>query len=78
MDSSNPFLGINRSPLFLKFLRRLVMNTRILNRESAWKVAGRLGIVIKNGKEMIVRGVKINTKMNKRERNLMENFGAKN
>ncbi len=62
------------------------MNTRILNRVNAWKIAGKRGIVIKKRKEIVVRDIKDrNVKMNveineieKIEGNLMENFGDKN
>jgi len=58
------------------------MNTRILNRGSAWKVAGKLGIIRRKRKETIRRermdrGVEIK-KIEKIERNLMENSDAKN
>jgi hypothetical protein len=62
------------------------MNTRILNRGSAWKIAGRLGIIRRKRKETMRRGrmdrnaemsVEIE-KIEKIERNLTENSGAKN
>ena len=57
------------------------MNTRILNRGSAWKVAGRLGIIRKRkaimGRDVKDRNVEIN-EIEKIERNLMENSGDKN
>ncbi len=82
MGNSNPFLGINRSPLFPKFLPRLVMNTRILNKGSAWKAAGRRGILRKRGNLIMGRDMKERCeeikKIGKIERNLMENSGVKN
>jgi hypothetical protein len=58
------------------------MNIRIRNRESAWKVAGRLGIIKRKRKEIMRRermdrNAEIK-KIKKIEGNLMENSGAKN
>jgi hypothetical protein len=56
------------------------MNTRIRNRGSAWKVAGKLGIVRRKIKETMRRermDVEINA-IEKIEGNLMENSGTKN
>jgi hypothetical protein len=86
MGNSNPFLGINRFPSFPKYNQQLVMNIRIRNRESAWKVAGRLGIIKRKRKETkrrerMDRNIKMSVEINeieKIERNLMENSGAKN
>jgi hypothetical protein len=58
------------------------MNTRILNRVNAWKIAGKQGIIRRKRKETMRRermdrNVEIN-KIEEIERNLMENFGVKN
>ena len=58
------------------------MNTRILNRVNAWKIAGKRGIVRRIRKEIMRRermdrNKEIN-EIEKIERNLMGNFGVKN
>jgi hypothetical protein len=58
------------------------MNTRILNRVNAWKIAGKQGIIRRKRKETMRRermdrNVEIN-EIEEIERNLMENSGVKN
>jgi hypothetical protein len=58
------------------------MNTRILNRVNAWKIAGKQGIIKRKRKEIMRRErMDRNMEINEIEeikRNLMENSGVKN
>ena len=69
MGNSNLFLEINHSPSFLKYHRLSVMNIRILNKENAWKIAGKLGIVRKRGiRRKMRRDININNINIKKEK----------